>query len=455
MEPQGGSPLASWSAPECRFTVEYAAGVLDDIRLAVVDAFFSLPRGGAEIGGLLLGEFGGSVVRINGYAAIDCEHATGPSFTLSDKDRARFAEQVAGAWANPPDQQPVGWYHSHTRSEIFLSEADQAVHREFFPEPWQTALVLRPHTFQPTRAGFFFREPDGTFRGERSYCEIALQPLPVQQIPTGPAPAGEPPEGRVREPLAASGGPVITVTASPVAEAPREEPRVGEPPPASPPPAGALPEPVPPPRFLEIREPPSRRRFWLLGTAVLAMAGVAAAYQTRGFWMPRAAVLFAGGSRPQPLSLGLNAIDFAGQLQIRWDRNSPAARNGVSGALRIEDGPAPQVIPLDAAHLKAGVFTYARQAEKVDIALTVRQPDGREAREATSFLGRLPAQLPFSESPEARKQREDIAKEAAKLKSDLNAQTERTRKLERSLDEVKAQMRKQQRERLRNQDPPR
>ena len=35
--------------------MEYPARVLDDIRLAVVDAFFSLPRGGAEIGGILLG----------------------------------------------------------------------------------------------------------------------------------------------------------------------------------------------------------------------------------------------------------------------------------------------------------------------------------------------------------------------------------------------------------------
>ena len=51
------STTITWSVPECPFTIEYSARVLDDIRLAVMDAFFSLPRGGAEIGGILLGSF--------------------------------------------------------------------------------------------------------------------------------------------------------------------------------------------------------------------------------------------------------------------------------------------------------------------------------------------------------------------------------------------------------------
>ena len=36
----------------------------------------------------------------------------------------------------------MGWYHSHTRSEIFLSDADLEIHNRYFPEPWQVALVL-------------------------------------------------------------------------------------------------------------------------------------------------------------------------------------------------------------------------------------------------------------------------------------------------------------------------
>ncbi len=120
--------------PECPFTIESSARVLDDIRLAVMDAFFSLPRGGAEIGGILLGTFENARLVITGYAALDCEHAYGPSFTLSPPDEARLEELLQPTHANLDGGiRPVGWYHSHTRSEIFLSDADLKIHQTIFP----------------------------------------------------------------------------------------------------------------------------------------------------------------------------------------------------------------------------------------------------------------------------------------------------------------------------------
>ena len=59
------------------------------------------------------------------------------------------------------------------------------------------------------------------------------------------------------------------------------------------------------------------------------MAG--AAFQTRPLWLPRVAALYRHSEQPPPLFLGLNAIDLAGQLQIRWDRNSPAVRQAAEG----------------------------------------------------------------------------------------------------------------------------
>ena len=182
MEKSKDSPPGSWSAPPCPFEIRYSPRVLDDIRLTVADAFFRAPRGGVEIGGVLMGDFSGKLLRITGYAPVECEHAFGPSFTLSDRDQQRLAE-LSGTRA-------VGWYHSHTRSEIFFSDADREVHDRFFPKPWQIALVLRPHTFQPTRAGFFFREAGGSIRGESSYAEFALEPLPPN---ADPEPEPEPP----------------------------------------------------------------------------------------------------------------------------------------------------------------------------------------------------------------------------------------------------------------------
>ena len=42
--------LGMWSTDQCPFAIEYSRKALDDIRLAVVDAFFSLPRERALFG---------------------------------------------------------------------------------------------------------------------------------------------------------------------------------------------------------------------------------------------------------------------------------------------------------------------------------------------------------------------------------------------------------------------
>ena len=107
----------AWSVPQCPFTIEYSMRVLDDIRLAVMDAFFSLPRGGAEIGGVLIGKHVNGRVTVTDYVALDCEHAMGPSFTLSQRDEGKLGDLLAEVQKGATGV-PVGWYHSHTRSEI-------------------------------------------------------------------------------------------------------------------------------------------------------------------------------------------------------------------------------------------------------------------------------------------------------------------------------------------------
>ena len=43
-----------------------------------------------------------------------------------------------------PDQQIVGWYHSHPGFGIFLSRDDLFIHESFFSERWQFAYVIDP-----------------------------------------------------------------------------------------------------------------------------------------------------------------------------------------------------------------------------------------------------------------------------------------------------------------------
>jgi len=60
----------------------------------------------------------------------------------------------------------VGWYHTHPRMGIFLSHYDTWLHNNFFPEPWQVALVVEPHT---SVAGFFIRRDDGALDPTRYF----------------------------------------------------------------------------------------------------------------------------------------------------------------------------------------------------------------------------------------------------------------------------------------------
>jgi proteasome lid subunit RPN8/RPN11 len=46
--------------------------------------------------------------------------------------------------ADHPDKKILGWYHTHPGFGIFLSEMDQFIQENFFPLPWQVALVYDP-----------------------------------------------------------------------------------------------------------------------------------------------------------------------------------------------------------------------------------------------------------------------------------------------------------------------
>jgi proteasome lid subunit RPN8/RPN11 len=113
-----------------------------------------------EIGGLLLG----SVFRDPGddlhypvithaiparYAAEERGHLTFTHDTWRDLNRQREEHY--------PDKLVIGWYHTHPGLDIFLSQMDLFVHRNFFRQSWQVALVIDPHQ----DAGGFFVWSDG------------------------------------------------------------------------------------------------------------------------------------------------------------------------------------------------------------------------------------------------------------------------------------------------------
>ncbi len=65
-----------------------------------------------------------------------------------------------------PGKEIVGWYHTHPRIGVFLSHYDTWLHEHFFPEPWQVALVIEPHT---SVGGFFIRQVGGELDSHQYY----------------------------------------------------------------------------------------------------------------------------------------------------------------------------------------------------------------------------------------------------------------------------------------------
>lgn len=357
------------------FSIECSPAVLDQIHAEVAEAFYSIPHGGAEAGGVLYGTQEESKVTIRVARPLPCEHAFGPTFNLSPNDVA----QLEALLEAPKDDRTlagltvVGWYHSHTRSEISLTGPDIEIHKKYFAGPWKVAVVLRPAPMQPTRAAFFFTEADGAIRKSSRQLELS--------IPKG-----------ARNGRAAAANPGSRSAARRERMPGRERPQPGDPAKSEPDPvsAPAL-APLPPPRpdappvpmfgaVPGLRKRPGRPWwFWALGAAVLLTLIGAPLYLAREYWMPAS-----GG--PAAV-LRLRGISREGQLEIHWDSSAHQVRNALSGSLEITDGGLRRVIPLDLTVLRAGAVSYARQTGMVKLHLTVVTEDGTRLEQYSAFIG--------------------------------------------------------------------
>jgi len=164
--------------PECPYRITIPATTLREINQIVTESYYAAPRGGVEVGGVFFGVTAGGSLHILAYRPLICQYLMGPSFKLSVDDKARLSNLLA-----LPDSDPklaklsvLGWYHSHHRSEIFLSQEDLALYNEFFPGGHQVALVLRPSHMKATRAGFFFRDAEGLLQAHAPLQEFIVDP---------------------------------------------------------------------------------------------------------------------------------------------------------------------------------------------------------------------------------------------------------------------------------------
>ncbi len=384
--------FGSWSVAESPVIIEYSLVVIEEIRHEVAEGFQKLSRGGVEVGGILYGERDGRTIRILAMRPIACEHARGPAFLLSDTDKQILEEQLEHELEDPrlADMICLGWFSSHTRSEIVLSDSDLENYEKYFGAPWQVTLVIRPGRGGSMRAGFFVREHDGTVRGDSSYLEFNFPDRLAGVLDRPP---------RVDRPAAGRKPPSVYFRDSGAAAVPRDQPQIAAP--------------IPGPQLLP--SPPPRSKWpWLVGWGVVVLA--------LGILALRYFVL---APRVDPLALAL--VEHNGQMQIEWNHSARSVTSAARGTLTIRDGQAPRTFPLTPQDLAHGAFTYQRTSDDVEVRLSVESAGGEKLEETTTFLGAAPAK---SDAEERAKAAED---EVDRLRRENQGQADRIQELERNL----------------------
>jgi proteasome lid subunit RPN8/RPN11 len=122
-----------------------------------------------EVGGVLVGDW--CMDEETGEEFVIVKHALPARHTLQGSVYLTFTQdslvdlhdQIEKRFEG---ERIVGWYHTHPRMGIFLSHYDTWLHKNFFPEPWQVALVVEPYS---SLGGFFIRQPHGDLDPNRYF----------------------------------------------------------------------------------------------------------------------------------------------------------------------------------------------------------------------------------------------------------------------------------------------
>jgi proteasome lid subunit RPN8/RPN11 len=391
----------TWGGGQSPVAIEYSLVVLEEIRNQVTQGFRRLSRGGIEVGGVLYGTRDGRRIRIEAVRPIACEHSRGPSFLLSEQDRAQLEQQLAEAASDPrlAPLECLGWFVSHTRGDLALTSADQETFQAYFPNPWQVTLVVRPGRGNNLRAAFFVREPDGTVRADQSYQEF--------DFPERPAGVFDAPQRATR--LAERGERTPPRAAAAVANSPVPRPEPARPLPQA---GASLPYSYPP------ATPPRRNWPWLVGS--LAILAVLAFLGLRYLWQPRVAE-----------GLGLLMTERDGELQIEWNNATRSIMRATRGLLLILDGPLTERVPLTRSMLAEGHYSYLRKGADVEVRMEVETPDG-VLRESSRFLGRPPVNEADRRSVELEAEKAALERQVEQLKEENATLRERIQQLERT-----------------------
>lgn len=407
--PSVAQPTCLWSDGSRKFEIYLRPSVMGRLGTESWVAFKRVPRRGLEIGGVLLGRIerdeDSTTFWIEGFAAVESEHRSGPSYVLSESDLERLQDEI-----RKNGSASIGIFRSQTRSEqLVIQEPDAALLERYFdpidalflmvgPVPGKAALFIRTNGHLSCVHEFPLTSLSSALKGSQNLRSQEADP------PANPGPEIRRAVTRlVRQPEA----PVTRLETPKVDASGSVDPhldRPADPPPSSP---HEHPQETPGKKNTESLEtamnvtPAGRsgvkRAPWILA-ATLAVLLVTAALSVRSNSS-------LGSSAPGSSAPARSALEFiqlgvdreGTSLRIHWDRNSPALRDATRAVLHVQDGEIQVDRILTASDLSSGSAAYEPKNAELAFRLDVYSANPR----ATGLVQvmNLPAQL---EIPQAR-----------------------------------------------------
>ncbi len=229
------SALFRWEVPDRPCSVYVSLDVIDRLERETLEAFKAITRKGSEIGGILLGrtaQAGKRIITIEEYESVECDYSRGPLYILADADRKRIEQAIARLKAAGNAAGIVGFFRSNTRRDIALDDDDLALMKDYFADPSNLCMLVKPFAMKPSTAAFFLWE-NGQIKGdechlpfafkrselEKQFANLIIQPDdPSLDIFGKPGMGGAPaPAEKPAPPVA----PVVKPGAPPIAAAPK------------------------------------------------------------------------------------------------------------------------------------------------------------------------------------------------------------------------------------------
>ncbi|HPZ06969.1 MAG TPA: Mov34/MPN/PAD-1 family protein, partial [Candidatus Eremiobacteraeota bacterium] len=147
-----------------------------------------MPHG---VGGLLMGGLYRDMKRGEDY--VEIHNAFPSAATFNEEMNLRVVNRVIAemeqvSLKSYPSEIVVGWYHTHPDAGIFFSENDELIHRTFYREPTNVALILDPiMEIDPLREtykniAFFYWNKDSIKKSSGYFAYKLRQPESISPV---------------------------------------------------------------------------------------------------------------------------------------------------------------------------------------------------------------------------------------------------------------------------------